>query len=295
MVSSGVWARKIPLEQAYNLKSVVRGEDATMKSELIRIGCLGSVPCSFESTPMAAHFELHIEQGPILENEGRKIGIVAGVQAYRWFTIIVRGRDAHTGTTDLYSRADALLAASRMIVDARRIAHENGALASVGIIEAKPGSTNTIPGIVNFSLDVRARTDKLVDQTERALRQRFVEIVNEKEHAYLSDPVTHEWILDFDSPATHFHEDCINCVTEGSRNVFGHQTDAMTKSMFSGAGHDSVYTNQRVPTSMIFVPSLGGVSHNPSEWTNKADCATGAQVLLQAVLNYDQLRALRNT
>lgn len=91
MVSSGVWAGEIPIERAHNLQEV-GGGTATMKSELERIGYLGSVPASFESIPIAAHFELHIEQGPILEAERRKIGVVKGVQAYKWYTIDVRGR-----------------------------------------------------------------------------------------------------------------------------------------------------------------------------------------------------------
>lgn len=84
MVSSGVWSGEIPLERAHNLGSVVRGEQATMRSELERIGYLGTIPCSYDANPMAAHFELHVEQGPILEKESRTIGIVQGVQAYRW-------------------------------------------------------------------------------------------------------------------------------------------------------------------------------------------------------------------
>ena len=95
MVSSGVWAEEIPLERAHSLQEV-GGGTGTMKSELERIGYLGSTPASYKSTPMSAHFELHIEQGPILENEKQKVGVVQGVQAYKWFTIDIEGR----GTCD---------------------------------------------------------------------------------------------------------------------------------------------------------------------------------------------------
>ena len=108
MVASGVWSGEIPLEKAHNLREV-GGGTATMKSELERIKYLGAVQASHEVTPMAAHFELHIEQGPILEAEKRKVGIVQGVQAYRWFNVSVRGQDCHTGTTSFAHRADALL------------------------------------------------------------------------------------------------------------------------------------------------------------------------------------------
>lgn len=95
MVASGVWAEEIPLERAHNLQEV-GGGTATMKSELERIGYLGTTPASYKAMPMAAHFELHIEQGPILEAEKQKIGIVKGVQAYRWFTVDVKGRGSYS-------------------------------------------------------------------------------------------------------------------------------------------------------------------------------------------------------
>lgn len=138
MSSSGVWSGDIPLSAAHNLKEVHPGT-ATMSDELSRIGYLGSTPCSYKSTPMAAHFELHIEQGPLLEIANKKIGVVSGVQAYKWLTVTVKGRDIHTGTTDLKSRADALLTASKMILHSHKLATANSALASTGILNLKPG------------------------------------------------------------------------------------------------------------------------------------------------------------
>jgi len=303
MVSSGVWAGEIPLERAHNLASVTRGEKATIRSELERIGYLGDHPCNHETTPMAAHFELHIEQGPILERESRKIGIVEGAQAYKWFTITVSGRDCHTGTTDLLNRADGLLAAAKMIITARDVAHEEGGLASTGIIEAKPGATNTVPGTVLFSLDIRAKQDAVVARMEKRLRAEFAHIAagrqtkssprftNQDAHP---DVVKVEWRLDSDSPAIHFHKDCIACVQSAAQDFFGkEEAESLTKRMVSGAGHDSVYTSKRVPTCMIFVPSRDGVSHNPVEYTCPEDCAIGGEVLMRAVLKYDQLRKER--
>lgn len=98
-----------------------------------------------------AHFELHIEQGPRLERGQQKIGIVQGVQAYRWYTITVRGRDCHTGTTDFKNRSDAMLAAAKMILHSHRLATQHSSLASTGILKLTPGSTNTVPGTVVFS------------------------------------------------------------------------------------------------------------------------------------------------
>lgn len=307
MVSSGVWAGDIPLEDAHNLKSVIPANDtATMKSELERIGYLGSTPASWQSTPMAAHFELHIEQGPILEAENRRIGVVKGVQAYKWFTLTVKGRDAHTGATSFQHRADSLLTASKMILASHKIAHRHKALASTGILNLRPGSTNTVPGFVQFSLDVRAPQDETVDAVEAECREAFSAIIAGEDvegvnaNCAPSDrQCSVEWRTDFVSPATYFHDDCIRCVQEaggalcGESEVSGLNIGRWGKHMTSGAGHDSVYTNKRCPTSMIFIPCRDGVSHNPAEYSSPEACADGASVLMGAVLRYDKLRGER--
>jgi len=297
MVSSGVWAGCIPLSHAHDLKEVGTGT-ATMKSELQRIGYLGEVDCNHETVPLAAHFELHIEQGPILEAENRKIGIVQGVQAYKWFTVKVRGADCHTGTTSFSHRADAMLAAAKMIVYSHRAAAKRGALASTGILQLKPGSTNTVPGSVDFSLDIRSPDDHIVEEVEKDCREVFSALAAGENIDGLNDHFTPSskscevsWILDTHSPATKFHSDCISCVESAALSLFGDDTEVLTKPMTSGAGHDSVYTSKRVPTTMIFVPSRDGVSHNPVEYTKPEDCAMGAQVLMQAILRYDRRRA----
>ncbi|KAF2724011.1 amidase [Polychaeton citri CBS 116435] len=302
MVSSGVWAGEIPLEKAQGLKSVIPASDtATMKSELERIGYLGDVPCNYEAVPMAAHFELHIEQGPILEATEKKVGIVRGVQAYKWFTITVKGRDCHTGTTSFAHRADALLTASKMILYSHRAASKAGALASTGILTLRPGSTNTVPGHVKFSLDIRAPADKTVDEVEAQCKRAFTAIAAGENVNGINDDCTPsdrqcsiDWVTDSVSPAVNFHDDCIRCVTDASVDLFGKdKLETLTEKMTSGAGHDSVYASKRVPTSMIFIPCRDGVSHNPAEYSTPEDCGIGAQVLTGAVLRYDRLRADR--
>ncbi|KAI1205499.1 amidase [Annulohypoxylon truncatum] len=294
MSSSGVWAEEIPLERAHNLQEV-GGGTATMKSELERIGYLGSIPTSYKSSPMAAHFELHIEQGPILETEHQKVGVVKGVQAYKWFTVDVTGRDAHTGTTPLQSRADAMLLAARLIAHSHRVATAHSALASTGILTLSPSSTNTIPGRVSFTLDIRAPADATVEATEADLKRDFAILAAGEDVGGLlagstpGKPLNVEWRTDFVSPATIFHPDCIASVRASAEEVTG--SSNLVRDMTSGAGHDSVYTSRRCPTSMIFVPSKNGVSHNPEEYTSPEDCAIGANVLLQSVLRYDRMRA----
>jgi hydantoinase/carbamoylase family amidase len=264
-----------------------------MKSALQKIGYLGSVPCSYKSTPMAAHFELHIEQGPHLVSAGQRVGVVTAVQAYRWFRLNVIGRDTHTGTTAFEHRADALYAFARMMVRAREVAAGRGCLASVGIIEAKPGSVNTVPGEVSFSLDIRGPETELVAEVEKELRRDFDEIAA-AEGAGIGKPCRVEWTLDFDSPAVKFHNDCIECVQQSAHAVVADASVADPKSLvrpiMSGAGHDSVFTSKRVPTSMIFVPCKDGLSHHPEEFCSADDCATGASVILQAVVRYDRRR-----
>jgi hydantoinase/carbamoylase family amidase len=300
MVSSGVWAEQIPLQRAHDMQEV-GGGTATMKSELQRIGYLGDTPASYKSIPIAAHFELHIEQGPILETENRKIGIVKGVQAYKWFTIEVKGRDTHTGTTPFARRADAMLAASKMILSSHRAATRVGARASTGILVLEPGSTNTVPGYVRFSLDIRAPANETVENCEAECRKAFVAIAAGEDVDGLNKdstdglPCSVDIQVDSISPAIDFHDDCITCVRGASEGLFGSSTDKLTKEMISGAGHDSVYTSYVCPTSMIFIPCRDGVSHNPREYSTPEDCAIGAQVLLQSVLRYDKLRALKES
>ncbi|KAF1993348.1 N-carbamoyl-L-amino acid hydrolase [Amniculicola lignicola CBS 123094] len=298
MVSSGVWAGSVPLETAHNLKEVLPGTK-TMKEELRRIGYLGSTPASYEAMPMAAHFELHIEQGPLLEMSNKKIGVVKGVQAYKWFTVHIKGRDTHTGTTDLKSRADALLAASKMIVHSHRLATAHSALASTGILNLSPGSTNTVPGDVTFSLDIRSPSDATVTRMKQAILEDFQKIaagedvMGSNENCTSGLPLTVTITEDFSSPATLFDTDCITTVSSASHCVLGPNSNNLLMEMTSGAGHDSVYTSKRCPTSMIFVPCREGVSHNPEEFCKEEDCALGADVLLQSVIRFDRVRGER--
>lgn len=296
MMGSGVWAEMLPLESAYNLVSVT-GERINLKSELERIGYLGKTPASYQSMPMAAHFELHIEQGPVLEAEQRKIGVVQGVQAYNWYTIELQGRDSHTGTTPLANRSDALLLASKLILHSHRVATKHSALVSTGIMTALPGSTNTIPGLVKFSLDIRSPETATVKRVEEVLKRDFSAIAKGANIEGIQtgctpgrDEFQVSWRTDSETEATVFHPDCIQCVREASADTFPEGTAGLVRDMSSGAGHDSVYASRRCPTTMIFVPCRNGISHNPEEYASPEDCAIGAQAILNSVLRYDQLR-----
>ncbi|OBT49991.1 hypothetical protein VE04_09401, partial [Pseudogymnoascus sp. 24MN13] len=247
MVSSGVWAGSIPLERAHNLTEV-GGGNATMKSELQRIGYLGDTPASYKSTPLAAHFELHIEQGPILEAENKRVGIVKGAQAYRWHTVTVRGRECHTGATTFPHRSDALLAAARMISHSHVLASEFSSLASAGVLTLKPGSTNTVPGEVTFSLDIRSGADSQLMLLEEKLKQDFETIAKDEllpgmtRAGIKGRGCSIDWQLDSTSTATTFDTGCIRCIS-GSAEAVAMEAgiaaeDFMKEGMISGAGHD---------------------------------------------------------
>lgn len=293
-VASGVWANAVPLETAWNLAEVSASSSdrkkKTMKEELSRIGYLGPLPASHTANPFAAHFELHIEQGPILEDERRKIGIVKGVQAFKWFNITVSGRDTHAGTTPFNARMDSMLCAAKCIVASNSIAKEHAGLATTGILNAIPGSINTMAHTVTFTLDMRHVDDSKLSEIESHCRSAFSEIST----ADSEKGCAVSWALLVDSPAVTFHADCIACVAASAtatvKDLSVTAADGeMCIPMVSGAGHDSCYTNRRCPTSMIFTPTREGVSHNPREFCSDEDCALGAQTLLGAVLRYDGL------
>lgn len=265
-MASGVWAGQIPLEKAWAMADVF-DSSKTVKSELERHGLIGSIACSSDAQigyPLGAHFELHIEQSPILQDTGKKVGVVQGAQAYKWFTVSVTGRDAHTGTTPLYTRKDPLLAAVKMIAAAHEIAKKQGALASTGIFKIPPtSSTNTITAEVSFSLDVRHPEDAVVANVLAKVSEAFDSISKED-----GKGVTYTMALDTDSPAVKFDSDCIQAVERAASHVVGKDSWSY---LTSGAGHDSVYTSKICPTTMIFVPCKDGVSHHPEEYCSPED------------------------
>jgi N-carbamoyl-L-amino-acid hydrolase len=230
------------------------------------------------SVKFGAMFELHIEQGPILEAEQKVIGIVTGVQGMRWYEIELTGREAHTGSTPMNLRANALLGAARVVerVDQIALEHAPSAVGTVGLVEVKPNSRNVIPGHVFFTVDFRHPDDAVLDQMERKLLESVPTIARE---IGLEPEVNKVW----DSPAVRFDPDCIAAVRTGIEKV-----GLPAREMVSGAGHDAAYIARVAPTTMIFVPCAGGLSHNEAESTTFEECSAGAQVLLNAVLEYDQ-------
>ncbi|KAJ5523039.1 hypothetical protein N7513_012583 [Penicillium frequentans] len=285
MCSSGVWAGAIPIEKAWDLRDI-HNPRVTLRSELERHGYLGDIPCASDEQfgyPLGAHFELHIEQGPILEETGRSIGVVQGAQGYRWFTIIVHGKDAHTGTTPLSTRKDPVLAASKMIAASNEIASRHNALVSTGIFRVPSNaSTNTLATNVTFTLDIRHPNDSVVSAVQEDIFEAFATIASQD-----GKGVSFDWTLDTDSPAVKFDQNCVASVQAAADHLVGPEKSML---MTSGAGHDTVYTSKHCPSAMIFVPCREGISHHPTEYCSPQDCALGTQALLEAVVHYDQFR-----
>lgn len=291
MMGSGVWAGALPEERVHNTKEVgnPEGGPRTVGEELRRISALGDIPAHFQKgINLGGHFELHIEQGPYLVSAGEHAAAVEGVQSYKWLMVTITGRDCHSGTTSFKHRVDALLCAATLIKESQRIAEKLGGLASTGIIEARPGSVNTVPGLVTMTLDIRHPQDSQVAAIASEI-QDYINVIQEKSRSEHNTGVKITVQEDFSSPAVKFHPAAVGCVHSAAESVLGVPKSQIRK-MTSGAGHDSVSASRHCPAAMIFVPCKNGVSHHPEEWCEKQDCAIGASILTEAVVRFDQER-----
>lgn len=269
MVSSGVFAGVFTEEYA---KDRTDPDGIRLGDALRAIGFEGDAPVG--GFPIDSFFELHIEQGPILEREGRTIGVVTSTQAMRWYELRLTGREAHAGPTPMDARYDSLLAAARIIEGVDRIAREAGehGRGTVGYIEARPNGRNVVTGEVFLCADLRHPDDATLDR----MHARFETLVGEiAAGAGLGADLKQVW----HAPAVSFDPACVAAVREAAIAA-GHDH----RDIVSGAGHDAVYLARVAPTAMIFVPCRDGVSHNEAEYASPEDCAAGADVLLRAML-----------
>jgi N-carbamoyl-L-amino-acid hydrolase len=279
MVASGVFAGAFTREWAWSRED--RG-GVTFGTALDEIGYRGAQRCG--DHPLSAFFELHIEQGPILEAEDREIGIVTGVQGMRWYEVTVTGESAHTGATPMRLRKNALLGAARLVdcINAIAEGHAPSALGAVGLMEVRPNSRNVVPGEVFFCVDLRHPDAAVLDQLEAEYTESLREICDPLGLAVTSAKI-------WDQPPVRFDAACVASVRHAAE-ISGFSA----REIVSGAGPDAAYVSRVAPTAMIFVPCHGGISHNEAEFTSKEQCAAGAQVLLQAVLDYDRKLAERH-
>ena len=280
MIASGVFAGVFTRDWA--AARTDRGGE-TFGAALEAIGYRGPEPCGDHK--LSAFFELHIEQGPYLEAEGKDIGVVTGVQAMRWYEATVTGQDSHAGTTPMPRRHDALLAAARLVeaVNASRAQESGPRVGTVGLLEVKPGVAQCHAGrSLLHDRHARSRRGRARPHGGRYRRQAADKIGGELGVQIAIKTISAE------PPQS------LRCRLHRGRAPGRAPSRAIRRrDMISRAGHDAAYVARVAPSAMIFVPCKDGISHNEAEYSSKEQCAAGAQVLLQAVLDYDRRLAER--
>jgi N-carbamoyl-L-amino-acid hydrolase len=268
MMGSGVFAEVFTLEHA---RAQVDIEGVSVGDALQGIGYAGTQAAH----ALGAYLEAHIEQGPVLEAEGKTIGVVQGALGQRWYDVTVTGQDAHAGPTPMELRHDALLAASRLVQEVNRIAREfpDNARGTVGFMQVKPNSRNVIPGEVRTTVDFRnakvSTLDAMCEALQRAAKSIEAECrvrIELRENTYFKP-------CEFDAGMVASVRKAALALGYAHRDIV------------SGAGHDAVYVARVAPTAMIFIPCEGGISHNEIESATPADLAAGCNVLLRAALD----------
>ncbi|MFT4782935.1 MAG: N-carbamoyl-L-amino-acid hydrolase [Paracoccaceae bacterium] len=269
MLASGVFSGIHTQDFAYARKDA---EGLAFGDELTRIGWRGEEEVG--ARKMHAFFELHIEQGPILEAEGRDIGVVTHGQGLWWLEVTLTGRDAHTGSTPMNMRVNAGLGMARITEAVHRIAmdHQPAAVGAVGQANVYPNSRNVIPGKAVFTVDFRSPDLEKLTSMRSLLEVEAAEIAKDLGLGISIEPVGH-----FD-PVT-FDEGCVSAVREAAERLGYSHMD-----LVSGAGHDACWINRVAPTAMIMCPCVDGLSHNEAEEISAEWAAAGTNVLFHAVV-----------
>jgi len=269
MLASGVFAGVHTLDWAYARKDAV---GRTVGEELKRIGFKGDEEVG--ARQMRAFFELHIEQGPILEAEGKTIGVVTHGQGLWWLEVTLTGKEAHTGSTPMPMRKNAGLGMARIAELVHRIAMDKqpDAVGAIGHCEFHPNSRNVIPGKVVFTIDFRSPDRTILDGMKARLEAEAPKVAAELGLGIEIEAVGH-----FD-PVT-FDENCVGAVRRAAERLgYGH------RDIIAGAGHDACWVNRVAPTAMVMCPCVDGLSHNEDEAISKEWAEAGANVLLHAVV-----------
>ena len=267
MMGSGVFTGTFSLGEV-RVQADLEGK--TVGAELERIGYAGDA----RPHRLGGYFEAHIEQGPVLENEGKTIGVVQGALGQRWYDVTITGQDAHAGPTPMERRQDALIGASRFVLEVNRIAREfpDYARGTVGFMLVKPNSRNVIPGEVHTAVDFRNAKLPTLDAMCEALKRAAKAIEAECRVTIELRETVHFRPCEFDATLVGH--------VRAAAAALGHAH----RDIVSGAGHDAVSIARIAPAAMVFVPCAGGISHNEIESATPADLAAGCDVLLHAAL-----------
>ncbi len=269
LMGSGVWAGVYDQAETEALADLA-GE--TVAASLDAIGYRGPEPA--RPFPADAYFELHIEQGPVLERESKQVGVVTGAQAQVWFDAVAEGRDSHAGTTPPGARRDALVCAARVIdlVDRMMRARGEDGRGTVGQLVVVPNSRNVVPGEVRFSVEFRHPAQDEIDRLADEFRREAGAIAAASGVALRLTEL-------FRIPAQPFDPACVGLVRDAAARL-GYSA----REIVSGAGHDAVYVARHVPAAMIFTPCKDGLSHNEAESIEPSEAEAGGQVLFEAVV-----------
>lgn len=272
MLGSLVYAGGMTVEEAHAIVAV-DGSGATVGSELERIGYLGSAPCPGPAP--YAFVELHIEQGPVLEQRGERIGAVTGVQGISWTAVTVSGVSNHAGTTPMSMRHDPMFVVGHMTAFLRALALDIGEpqVATVGRVELHPNLINVVPASATFTIDVRHTDDDILRDVERRVMAELERVAAQEQVSIECEQLARFEPVSFDPVVVAMVEDAAR-----RRGVTAIQ-------MPSGAGHDAQMMARLCPTAMIFTPSIAGISHNPAEDTDPADLVLGCQLLADVMIS----------
>jgi len=273
MMGSGVFCGAFTLDHAYAAKDI---DGKTVADELARIGYLGTEEPG--QHPMGAYFEAHIEQGPVLEDADKVIGVVPGVLGLSWYDCVVTGMEAHAGPTPMGLRKDALQVATYIMQEVVNIGNRYPPYGrgTVGMVQVFPNSRNVIPGEVKFSIDLRNVSSELLDTMHNEILA-FVDSSSQSSGLKISI----ERVSYF--PPCPFHSECVDAVRKATAEL-GYST----MDVVSGAGHDAIYAARLAPAGMIFVPCKDGISHNEIEDAKSEHLSAGCNVLLHAMLERAQ-------
>ena len=268
MFGSAVFTGSLPLQTALDARDA---DGISVAQALEATGHTGEL--AFERA-FDAYFEAHIEQGPILEDNGLPVGIVTGGQAICWLDVKVQGQSAHAGTTPMKLRKDALFGVAQMASQLEALAEQFApkGLVTIGQLSIAKSSRNTIAGSVNFTVDLRHHQDEQIAAMEHQVQQRFAQVA---EARGLTLDIQRHWL----SPETPFDPDCVAAVRRAVEALgYPHQD------IVSGAGHDAILLARHCPTTMVFIPCVGGLSHNEAEDIFPDDARMGCDVLLNAIV-----------
>ena len=269
MLGSAVFTGETTLENALDLTDQ---EGVRLGDELKRIGYDGSYPA--EAFDIHSHIELHIEQGPTLVENNLNVGVVEGVFGIAWLQVAIEGEADHAGPTPMHTRTDAMAAAADAASAINKLPTRlsSDAVATVGEFSIEPNSINVVPDTANFSVDVRSFDDTVVNTATQRVREEVDAACKRHGTDYEIERV---WRI----PPTDFDPHICDVIETASVD-----TDVTHQRMVSGAGHDAKYINDIAPTSMVFVPSVDGKTHNEAEFTEWDDCIGGARVLAESTV-----------